>query len=131
MQETAADFAAYRGSASLVFHGAVSQSALAEVFRRSDALVLPSLEEGFGLVVVQALACGLPCLVSDQVGARDLIEAGKNGDVFVAGNAASLAETLAKWARQPHRDKEQRDYSWATAAQTLREQSSEILKTVR
>lgn len=129
MQETDADFASYRGGASLTFHGAVSQSELAGAFRESDALVLPSLEEGFGLVVVQALACGLPCLVSDRVGAKDLIEAGENGDIFVAGDAVSLALTLSKWAQPRQRLCQVRDYGWRTAATTLVKQSCEILRT--
>lgn len=85
------------GGAPVRCHGPVSRARLGEVFRRkTDLLVLPSLEEGFGLVVPQALACGVPCLVSDAVGAADLIEPGVNGEVFESNCAASLARALGR-----------------------------------
>jgi glycosyltransferase involved in cell wall biosynthesis len=61
------------------------------------ALVLPSAEEAFGLVVVQALQCGVPCLVSDRVGAKDLIRPGQTGDIFPFGDVDSLGDLLIKW----------------------------------
>jgi glycosyltransferase involved in cell wall biosynthesis len=80
--EAQRDLAAYRGRATLRFRGPVSQASLADAFRAGSVLVLPSLEEGFGLVVPQALACGLPAIVSDRVGARDLLRHRENGSVF-------------------------------------------------
>lgn len=81
-------------------HGAVPAAQLAQVFRESSVLVLPSLEEGFGLVVVQALNCGIPCIVSDSVGAKDLIVPDENGSIFPAGNAKALADYLVRWKFQ-------------------------------
>ena len=86
------DLGSYRGATPLNFHGSVSQSALADAFRKSSVLVLPSLEEGFGLVVPQALNCGAPCIVSDRVGAQDLLRHHENGSI------------VARWKmRQPFR----------------------------
>ena len=45
-----------------------------DVMMESDVLVLPSLGEGFGLVVTEALACGLPVVVTPNVGASDLVQ---------------------------------------------------------
>ena len=63
-------------------HGPVAQETLAEAFRSGSVLVLPSLEEGFGLVVPQALNCGLPVIVSDQVGGQDLSGIAKTAPSF-------------------------------------------------
>lgn len=61
-----------------------------------DVLVLPSAQDGFGLVVLEAMACGLPVIVSDRVGASDCVEEGKNGFVFRFGDNGALADRL-KW----------------------------------
>jgi starch synthase len=115
--EVKKDLADYRGKTPLRFHGAVSQAALAEAMRRSSVLVLPSLEEGFGLVVPQALACGTPCIVSDQVGAKDLIMPRENGSIFPVGEPASLASELRFWAGQ--KIMVHGDYSWRQPARQL------------
>ena len=88
--EARQDLAAYKGRTPLTAHGSVSQGELAEGFRQGSVLVLPSLEEGFGLVVPQALNCGLPCIVSDRVGGKDLIRHRENGSIFPCGDAAAL-----------------------------------------
>jgi len=102
--ETAKDFASYRGRSPIHFHGPVPQRKLASAFQQADALVLPSLEEGFGLVVVQALSCGLPCLVSSQVGAADLISPSSNGLVVTPQDPAAWAAAISA-ARQIHWDR--------------------------
>ncbi len=81
------DLDQYRGATPLNFHGPVSQEALAAGFRAGSVLVLPSLEEGFGLVVPQALNCGLPAIVSDRVGGKDLVRHRENGSIFTTGDA--------------------------------------------
>jgi glycosyltransferase involved in cell wall biosynthesis len=85
------DIAAYRGPSPLHFHGPVSQGNLADAMRSSSVLVLPSLEEGFGLVVPQALNCGIPCIVSDRVGGKDLIQHRMNGSIIPAQQPEALA----------------------------------------
>jgi len=85
----------------LTVHGAVGQEQLAAAFHRAAVLALPSWEEGFGLVVPQALNCGLPCVVSDRVGAADLIRPRVNGAVFPVGDADALARELDWWLHHP------------------------------
>lgn len=121
-QDVKRDLASYRGQVPLRFHGAVSQSKLAEVMRRASVLVLPSLEEGFGLVVPQSLACGTPCIVSDKVGAKDLIKPGINGSIFSANDPVSLLEQLRYWAEQKRTV--MGDFSWRQPAQRLLEYST-------
>lgn len=85
----------------VVWGGAVAQQDLADEMRNSDLLVLPSLEEAFGLVVPQALACGIPCVVTDTVGAKDLLVEGRSGSTVPAGNAEALAEAFRWWRAHP------------------------------
>jgi glycosyltransferase involved in cell wall biosynthesis len=115
--EVRKDLMRYDGTVPVQFHGAVSQSKLAEVMRQSSVLVLPSLEEGFGMVVAQALACGTPCIVSDRVGAKDLIVHRENGSIFPVGECEALAEELRFWALQE--TVVRGDYSWRRPAQQL------------
>ncbi len=77
------------------FLGFANQSTLPSVYRASDIMVLPSDYEPFGVVVNEAMLCGCPAMVSDQVGAGyDLISAGQNGYVFPCGKVADLAALL-------------------------------------
>ena len=115
--EARGDLAAYRGHVPLEFHGPVAQAQLGEAFRRASVLVLPSLEEGFGLVVPQALSCGVPCIVSDRVGAKDLIRHGENGSIFPAKDASALAAELAWWAAHPRRIADA--HGWSEPARRL------------
>jgi glycosyltransferase involved in cell wall biosynthesis len=93
------DLAAYKGPTPIFQHGSVSQPQLAEALRQASVLVLPSLEEGFGLVVPQALNCGVPCIVSDRVGGKDLVRQRENGSIFPCGDPEALAGELRWWER--------------------------------
>lgn len=77
------------------FHGFVEGSKLARLLAGGLALVLPSIEEQFGLVVAEALALGVPVIVSDRCGARDgLVRSGVNGFVVEADNPVGLARFM-------------------------------------
>ncbi len=77
------------------FLGFLNQSQLPAVYCSADLLVLPSEYEPFGVVVNEAMLCGLPVVTSDQVGAaRDLIVTGRTGFVYPVGDVESLAGTL-------------------------------------
>lgn len=125
LPESAHDFANYKGNVPLEFHGAKSQADLAAMMRASSVLVLPSLEEGFGLVVPQALNCGCPCIVSDRVGGKDLIRPGENGAISPAGDAAALAKELTHFAQHPLRTTD--NLGWAEPARTLVEWSRNLI----
>ncbi len=71
------------------------QKNIEEYFRAADAFVFPTAYEPFGLVILEAMACGLACVVSRAAGAAELIRHGENGWLLDdAGNAAELAELL-------------------------------------
>jgi glycosyltransferase involved in cell wall biosynthesis len=69
-------------------------SGVLDVMMDSDVLVLPSLSEGFGLVVTEALACGLPVIVTPNVGASDLVCDGREGFVVPVCSVEGIAGRL-------------------------------------
>ena len=84
------------------FLGFVNQSRLPEVYAASDLLVLPSEYEAWGLVVNEAMVCGLPVIVSDRVGAeRDLVRPGETGEIYPVGNVAALSSILRRLLADP------------------------------
>jgi glycosyltransferase involved in cell wall biosynthesis len=89
---------------SVKFLGFVNQSQLPSTYAASDFLVLPSLFEPFGLVVNEAMLCGLPAVVSDRVGAKfDLVRPNENGYVFPAGDVEALAGVLRQMMSDPEK----------------------------
>ncbi len=73
--------------------------AMAEVYAEHDVLVLPSIQEGFGMAVIEAMAHGLPTVVSDAVGAIGCVVDGQNGLVFPSGDWDRLGEALRRIVR--------------------------------
>lgn len=63
-------------------------------YHMADVLVHPAWYEPFGNVVLEAMACGLPVIVSDRCGAQDLVEQGENGYVFRESDVQQLADYL-------------------------------------
>lgn len=79
-------------SEQVVFLGFVQTNEIAQILGTSLALILPSIEEQFGNVVIEAQAMGLPVLISDVCGARDrLVRTAVNGFVFEPDNPEGLA----------------------------------------
>lgn len=76
------------------YWGQLPQNNLFDVMRSSDCLLLPSRYDGFGMVVVEGLACGIPAIVSTRTGAKDIIQ--KAGDVgwVVEPNADALRDAM-------------------------------------
>jgi glycosyltransferase involved in cell wall biosynthesis len=87
----------------VTFAGFLNQSRLPEAYAAADCLVLPSdTGETWGLVVNEAMACGRPAIVSDQVGCGpDLIIPGETGATFPYGDWKGLSRTLADLAATP------------------------------
>lgn len=70
------------------------------VWRASDVAVVPSLEpEGFGLVAVEAMACGLPVVAAAHGGVLDIVDDGRTGWLFEPGSADALAQSLERLVR--------------------------------
>jgi glycosyltransferase involved in cell wall biosynthesis len=81
--------------------GPTDQAGLARQLGAADCLVLPSRNDSYAMVVAESLACGTPVLVSDKVGAKDLVREGVNGWVVPADDGETLAERMLWCARNP------------------------------
>jgi len=105
----------------------LNQSSMSSAYVAADALVLRSDGgETWGLVVNEAMVCGLPCFVSDYVGCGpDMIIPHKTGDFFPLGDTDALANLFCEFAGdEPHRMEMSRQakekakaYSTATAVE--------------
>lgn len=76
------------------FGGQVSQRDLPRWYHMADIYISPSHVDGTSVTLLEALASGLPCLVSDIPGNRDWVEEGVNGWLFRDGDADDLAEKI-------------------------------------
>lgn len=83
------------------FTGFVPDQVLVELYNRAELLVLPSLDEGFGLPAVEAAACGTPVMASDTGPAADLL--GGGAWTFPPRDVDGLTEGLRTLLREPAR----------------------------
>ncbi len=83
----------------VIMTGRQPKDAVVQWMRAGDILAVPSLREQWGMVVNEAMTCGLPVLVSDACGCvDDLLENGRTGLVFPSGDSDALASALATLA---------------------------------
>jgi len=80
----------------VIFTGYISDERLKSAYQRADVVVLPSVKEGFGLVVSEAWLYKKPVIVSRGAGASETVMEGVNGFTFSPGNAEELAKKLLK-----------------------------------
>lgn len=83
--------------------GYAPYSDLPKYYALADVFVHPAPSEPWGVSVNEAMACGVPVVVSSGVGAaRDLVVEGETGFVFSVGDSAALAQLLARYAGLPN-----------------------------
>lgn len=87
------------GLDNVVLHGPLRGDALVEQFARADAFCLPSIEEGFGMVLLQAMAAGLPVVASTATGAPDVPAA--RPLLVPPADSEALADALAEVLANP------------------------------
>jgi glycosyltransferase involved in cell wall biosynthesis len=79
------------------FEGASPSDEVLLRLKDADLLVLPSRWDGWGIVVNEAFAVGMPVVVSDRCGASELVHEGINGYVFCSGSVADLRKCLSEF----------------------------------
>lgn len=94
-------FDAYRRQVTI--RPSVSHRELVDAYQSADLFVFPSVAEGFGHVLLESMACGLPVLSTSATAATDLVTQGENGFVVDAANATQIAERI-EWALANRRD---------------------------
>lgn len=103
--------------------GYVESKDLAALFRHAHAFVMPSLYEGFGLPLVEAMSCGCPVIASDRGSLPEI--AGAGAQCFGAFDVQAMAKALVLLLRSPDELQQKRsealrraaDFSWDKAAQ--------------
>jgi glycosyltransferase involved in cell wall biosynthesis len=99
----------------VLMHGSVPDTRIP--LATMDVLVLPSAAEGFGLVLIEAMASGVPVVASNVAGIRDVITHEQNGLLVPVGDAYALAAAIKRVLR----DKPLRDRLIAAGLATVRE----------
>jgi glycosyltransferase involved in cell wall biosynthesis len=77
-----------------ILHGAIARPQ--EALSLMDVLVLPSAAEGFGLVLIEAMAAGVPVVATDVPGIRDVVKDGVTGLLVPVGSPHELAKAIRR-----------------------------------
>ncbi|MEM7017881.1 MAG: glycosyltransferase [Pseudomonadota bacterium] len=79
------------------FKGFVSDEEKFQYLSNADLFALVSLHEGFGLVYLEAMYCGLPVIAANEGGQTDILQSGVNGALVPVGNVEELSKALSKY----------------------------------
>jgi starch synthase len=115
----------------------LSHSAVLREMQNHDVLVLPSLFEGFGLVILEAMAQGTPAITTDHTAGPDIIENGVDGFIVPIRSAEMIAEKLELLARDQKRlismksaaKQKAQSRGWETYRQRLVEVAREVIES--
>jgi glycosyltransferase involved in cell wall biosynthesis len=98
----------------ITLHGNVNN--VEEFLHNAHLYIHPATYEPFGLVLIEAMAAGLPCVCLDGRGNRDVIEHGKNGYIFKAQEPKQFAQTIQNLLSNPVKMQEMSNYAINYAA---------------
>lgn len=124
----------YKNDSNISFCGFIGHDRLSKMYQESDVFVLPSLGEGMAMVIMEAMSCGLPVIISDKTGGNDAITNGVEGFEIEAGNEEDLEkriiwfynnkDKLPEMGRNARKKAEH--YSWSAYEKGLEEAIREI-----
>lgn len=108
--------------------GAVAQDDLPRYMAAADVVIVPSLYESFGMVALEALACGRPVVASAAGGLKLTVHDGENGYLAPVGDAPAFAARLATIVRNPvlarhmamRARRSAEPYDWTAVAERIR-----------
>jgi glycosyltransferase involved in cell wall biosynthesis len=99
---------------------------VSDLLNESDVFVLPSKREGLPMVLLEAMATGLPVISSDVGGIGEVIENGKNGILVDAGNEHQLADAISELLSN---DKKMKQLGQSGRDQVLKKYSLDMIST--
>ena len=125
-------------SSNCMFHGHVPRSEMINAYRKADIMILPSLADGFGFVIPEALSYDVPVITTKNVGASQIIIDGMNGYVIDAGDDHQLQEIIQRIIAHPEEIMEMRkncgnsikDLSWSNYNSQVRKAIDDIFKSI-
>jgi glycosyltransferase involved in cell wall biosynthesis len=85
----------------VILTGFLNEKELADYFLLADLFVLPSKKEGFGIVFIEALACGLPVICGNADGSTDAIRNGELGTAINVNDLDELEKTIVMYLQNP------------------------------
>lgn len=118
----------------VLFRGVISSTDIGSAFSAADVLVLPSRYDGWGMVVNEAAAMGLPLVVSDAAGAAwHVVDHAVNGFRFTSGSVRALHQAMSAYVDAPellapHGEASKRIFA-AQASDVMAERFLSILQT--
>jgi glycosyltransferase involved in cell wall biosynthesis len=88
-------------SPAIVHKGPFPEPDLYKYYSQGSVFCLASIEEGFGMVAIQAMACGLPVICTTNAGAADIIREGQNGFILPIRDVEAIKEKLLYFYENP------------------------------
>ncbi len=118
----------------LEFVGPVPQEELKKYYSMASVLVVPSYYESFGLVALEAMACGCPVIAGDVGDLKNIINPGLNGDILKNWDARELADKIGDWINcKPRTHLEEKtirqtvvNFSWQNVTNLLKKGFDEL-----
>lgn len=94
----------------VVFAGYVDEAEKADIFRLADVYVMPSRGEGFGYVLLEAMACGIPVIASTRDGTREAVRDGQLGAIVDPQDRPEIVAAILAGLERPRERPEGLDY---------------------
>jgi glycosyltransferase involved in cell wall biosynthesis len=82
------------GASNVHFHNWVNRDILTVALQQADAFVMPTVVDGFGLVILEAMACALPVIATENSGGPDVLSNGRTGFVVPIRSPDAIAEKI-------------------------------------
>lgn len=117
------------------FNGRIEQGDLSPYYSAADLLAVPSYHESFGLVALEALACGTPVVATNVGAMNSIIHEGKTGSVVADSSPAAFAGAIHNFFLKPPHEIESKDFirhsvrqfNWPHVAKTMIEEYERML----
>lgn len=91
--------------------GSVPHNEMPSLYNQADIFLFPSIREGFGLAIAEAMACGLPIITSNCSALPELVDNNKGGYLCEVGDVEAFSERVKRLAQSPQLRKEMGQYN--------------------